>query len=97
MRYEFQAEIWRYPGETAAWYFVTLPKEVADGIRRMTGPLKGWGSVRVTATTGATTWRTSLFPEARSGSFLLPVKAEVRRREGLEPGQPRPFAVELET
>jgi hypothetical protein len=52
--------------------------------------------MRVRAETGQTTWRTSLFPDSRSGAFLLPLKAEVRRRETLVPGDVRRFVVELE-
>ncbi|MCR5877252.1 DUF1905 domain-containing protein [Phenylobacterium sp. J367] len=82
MRYEAECEVWLWTAETAAWHFVTLPKDVADGIRALTaGPRRGWGSVRITATIGGTSWKTSVFPEKRSGSFLLPIKAEVRTRE----------------
>lgn len=95
MRYEFEAEVWRYRGE-AAWFFATLPAEVGHGVKQLRGPARGWGSVRVTVTTGQATWRTSVFPDKRSGSFLLPVKADVRRAEGIEPGQTRHFVIELD-
>jgi hypothetical protein len=96
MRYEFRAEVWLYAGQGGAWHFATLPAELGDSLRRMRGGRKGWGSIRVTAVVGQTSWRTSLFPEARTGSFLLPLKAEVRRREEIQAGQTRLFAVELE-
>jgi SOS-response transcriptional repressor LexA len=35
---------------------------------------------------GATEWRTSVFPDSKLGTFLLPVKREVRVTEGLEEG-----------
>jgi len=94
MRYEFSAEVWLYQGQ-GAWHFVTLPADVGDGLRRMRGAAKGFGSIRVTAAVGETRWRTSLFPEAKSGSFVLPLKAEVRRREDIQAGQTRLFAIEL--
>ena len=56
----------------------------------------GWGSLRVTATIGGTTWRTSVFPDAKSGAFVLPLKAEVRRREGIGAGDRVAVAVEIE-
>ena len=31
--FEFSGELWRYTGK-AAWYFVTLPHEVADDIEK---------------------------------------------------------------
>lgn len=47
---------------------------------------RGWGSVPVTATIGGTTWRTSIFPDKKAGSFVLPLKAEVRTAEGIDEG-----------
>jgi hypothetical protein len=95
VRYEFQSEVWLYPGQ-AAWHFVSLPVDLAESLRAMRGASRGWGSIRVTASVGGTSWRTSLFPDSKSGSFLLPLKAEVRRREEIQAGQTRLFAVELE-
>jgi hypothetical protein len=95
VRYEFHSEVWLYPG-AAAWHFVTLPAELGESLRTMRGGSRGWGSIRVTASVGGTSWRTSLFPDSKSGSFLLPLKAEVRKREAIQAGQARLFAVELE-
>ena len=86
--FEFTADLWRYTGE-AAWYFVTLPHDVADDIDEITGEARrGFGSVRVEVTVGSTTWRTSVFPDTKSESFVLPVKKAVRVTEGLEDGSP---------
>lgn len=71
----------------AAWHFLTLPPELADDVREFgAGARTGFGSVRVTATVGSTTWRTSVFPDATSRSYLLPVKKPVRTAEGLRAG-----------
>ena len=43
----------------------------------------GFGSVRVEVTVGETVWRTSLFPSAEAGAYVLPVKKAVRVAEGL--------------
>ena len=48
------------------------------------------------ATLGATTWRTSIFPDSKSGGFLLPLKAEVRQRERIATGDVVTVAVEIE-
>lgn len=82
---EFAAELWRHDGD-AAWHFLTLPAAAAEQVRERAGEPRGFGSVRVEVTVGGTTWRTSVFPDSRSGSFVLPVKAEVRRREDLLAG-----------
>jgi hypothetical protein len=76
--YSFRAELWLYPGE-AGWHFLTLPVEVADEIREESAAFrKGFGSVKVTAETGGQSFQTSIFPDAQSGSYLLPVKRYVR-------------------
>ena len=43
---------------------------------------RGFGSVRVAATINGVMWRTSVFPQ-KSGGYILPIKAEVRRRAGI--------------
>ena len=76
--YSFRAELWLYPGQ-AGWHFLTLPVEVADDIREESAAFrKGFGSVKVTAQAGGQSWQTSIFPDAQSGSYLLPVKKSVR-------------------
>ncbi len=86
--FEFTADLWRYAGEVAR-YFVTLPHDVADDIDEITGDTRrGFGSVRVEVTVGSTTWRTSVFPDTRSQSFVLPVKKAVRLAERPDDGSP---------
>lgn len=85
--YRFQAELWMYTGK-AAWYFVTLPHEVADEIEERTAATtRGFGSVRVEVTVGSTTWQTSVFPDSKSESYALPMKRAVREAEGLVDGR----------
>ena len=97
MRYELEAEVWLYTAAKAAWHFVSLPPELSEGIRSLRGPRStGWGSLRVAATIGGTTWRTSVFPDTQSGAFLLPLKAEVRRRENIGAGDRVAVTVEIE-
>lgn len=75
------------PPPKAAWYFLTIDGDVAASIRAATrNKTGGFGSVRVTATIGKTSWQTSLFPSKDSGGYLLPLKASVRRSEGLGEG-----------
>jgi len=42
--------------------------------------------VRVDVTVGATSWRTSIFPDSKTGTYLVPVKKAVRVAEHLEAG-----------
>ena len=59
---------------------MTLPEDAADEIKAIAdgSVRRGFGSVRVEATVGPTTWRTSIFPSKESGSYVLPVKKAVR-------------------
>lgn len=84
--YSFQAELWLYPGE-AAWHFLTLPPDIADDIRARTGNVrKAFGSVRVSAEIAGHAWQTSVFPDNKSASYLLPVKKAVRDKVRIHAG-----------
>ena len=87
----FTAELWRWTArkestDTGAWCFVTLPLDLADEVRERAGEPRGFGSVRVRVRVGTTTWDTSVFPDAASGSFVLPVKKAVRTAAGVSEG-----------
>jgi hypothetical protein len=84
-RHTFTTTLW-LARDDAPWHFVTLPRELADLVADQAPPRSGFGSVRVEVTVGATTWRTSLFPDSKAGSYVLPVKKEVREREQLAVG-----------
>ena len=87
MELTFEAELWEWQGQ-AAWYFVSLPKEYYGEIKLISATTKrGFGSVRVEAVIGKTKWRTSIFPDNKSGSYLLPVKKEVRKSESIDAGE----------
>lgn len=77
--HEFKSKVRVYPG-AAAWYFVTLPKTIAREIDFEHGHHKaGFGSLRVKVTIGSTSWQTSIFTDTKSNSYMLPLKAEVRK------------------
>ena len=84
LRLRFTAALWEHDGP-GGWHFITLPLPEAEEIRETCEP-RGFGSVRVTATLGGSTWSTSVFPDTKSGSFVLPVKKQVRRSEQVEDG-----------
>jgi hypothetical protein len=84
--YRFTAPLWRYNGESA-WYFITLPFDIADDIdERSAAAKRGFGSVRVQVTIGDSVWNTSVFPDTKAKSFVLPVKKAVRTAQQLVPG-----------
>lgn len=81
----FEGELWEHDGPSG-WHFVTLPLPVADELRERVPTGAGFGSRRVAVTLGRSTWSTSVFPDSRSGSFLLPVKQAVRRANDVVAG-----------
>jgi Domain of unknown function (DUF1905) len=77
LTFEFTAPLWLWSGK-GAWHFVTVPEEISGQIKMLT-QRRGFGSVRVNVVVSEHTWRTSLFPDSKSGCYLLPIKAEVRK------------------
>lgn len=68
----------------AAWRFLGIPKTEGAEIKKRYGShTKGWGSIPVSVTVGNTTWQTSIFPDKRSESYHLPLKAMVRKAEAI--------------
>ncbi len=86
MKINFIAKLWVWPGSTAQWRFVTVPKAESTVLKEKVKLKNGFGSIRVRVTVGKTSWDTSVFPDSKSGTYLLPVKASVRRAEGLDDG-----------
>ena len=92
--------LWRWSGGNGgSWHFLTVDGAAGEALsgtalmRRMERTIGGFGPLKVTARIGDTTFRTSLFPSKEMG-WLLPVKASVRRAEGI--GEGDQVAVTLE-
>ncbi|HEV2782679.1 MAG TPA: DUF1905 domain-containing protein [Actinophytocola sp.] len=94
---EFDAELWIWDARRDdSWTFVSLPTEASEEIRELAdGPRRGFGSLRVKVTIGASTWTTSIFPDGTRGSYALPIKRAVRKAESLEAGDVATVTVEL--
>lgn len=79
--YAIKARVWLYPG-AAGWHFITVPKKESQEIKlAFAKKQKGWGSLPVLATIGKTAWKTSIFPDSKTNTYLLPLKADVRKKE----------------
>lgn len=86
MDYEFNAKLWEWRGQ-GAWCFVSLPAEYYDEIRLVANsPRRGFGSQKVEVTIGKSVWRTSIFPESKTNTYILPVKKEIRIKERITVG-----------
>lgn len=94
--YKIKAKVWLYPGDDP-WHFVTIEKEDAEEIKKEEPwPRKGFGSIPVKVSIGKTTWKTSIFPEKKEkGTYVLPLKREVRNRENIEVGDDVKLSLEV--
>lgn len=85
--------LWRWTGGSSggSWHFLTIDGEAGESLsatalmRRLERSIGGFGSLKVVATIGDSTFKTSVFP-SKSQGWLLPVKAAVRKAEGIGEG-----------
>lgn len=82
--------LWRWTSSsgTGTWHFLTIDGAAGEALsgtalmRRLEKSIRGFGSLKVSARIGDSVFKTSLFPSKELG-WLLPVKAAVRKAEGL--------------
>lgn len=91
LSFTFSSECWLWTAANqVSWHFVSLPQDKSEEIKyfseNLHGKKRGWGAVRVQVTIGKTTWETSLFPQAKAGTYILPIKAGVRKSENIALG-----------
>jgi hypothetical protein len=81
---EFSGEIWFWKGPSP-FHFVTVPEDECGELEATAAYVSyGWGMIPVAAQIGETEWTTSLFP--KDGGYVVPLKAWVRKDEGLDVG-----------
>jgi uncharacterized protein DUF1905 len=81
---EFSGDVWYWRGP-APWHFVSVPAEHVPDLAETAARISyGWGCVPASARVGDTDFTTALIP--KDGTYLVPLKADVRRRERLEVG-----------
>lgn len=78
------------------WRFLVVPKVESATVREKWGnQAKGWGSLPVVVELGDAKWKTSIFPDKKSGGYLLPLKAAVRKAEGVGDRDTVEFSITL--
>ncbi len=81
----------------AGWHFLSVPKKLSEEIKTKFGGMKRvWGSLPILATIKKTSWKTSIYPDKKSGMYLLPLKAQVRKREGIFAQDKVSFTIEVQ-
>jgi len=84
MHIEFSGEVWYWRGP-APFYFVTVPDAGAAELEAASSAVTyGWGMIPVSVRLGGTEWTTSLWP--KDGGYIVPLKAMVRKAEGVDEG-----------
>lgn len=86
--------MWLYPG-MSGWHFVGIPKKDSEEIKKLQKVRGGFGSVPVMVTLGISSWKTSIFPDKRTSTYLLPIKAAIRKKEGVYPDDKISFTIQL--
>lgn len=87
LQYRFTSKPWKYNGP-AAWIFVSLPHSLSKEIREIGQKEEAaWGRLKATAKVGRTEWQTSIWFDTKHNTYLLPLKAELRKREQVEIGK----------
>lgn len=87
IEYNFTAKMWNYSSTvgTCGWYIACLPKEMSKEIRENLKFLEeGWGRLKMTANIGNTQWETAIWFDTKLQTYLLPLKAEIRKKEKIE-------------
>jgi hypothetical protein len=94
--YKLKSEIWLYPSEISVWRFVSVPpKETAEIDRNFKHKRKGWRSLPVSAKIGKTVWKTSIFLDHQSKVYILPLKAQIRKKENIFDGDVVNFQIKI--
>ena len=93
--YKLESRVWMWPGPSS-WHFVTVPKKVAADIKKFQGPLRRrFGAIKVEITVGKTSWLTSIFPDKETQSYILPLKRDIRKKEGIRADKLIKYSLEL--
>jgi hypothetical protein len=80
----------------SAWHFLPITKPIGAEIKETYGKsVRGFGSLPVEVVIGKSVWNTSIFPDKYSGSYILPVKAKVRRAEDIDAGEKVKFSIKV--
>jgi hypothetical protein len=86
IKYDFLESVWQHtaPG---GWYFISLPESISHEIREaLRSEEEGWGRLKATAEIGKNRWETAIWFDTKKNTYLLPLKAVIRKSEGISAG-----------
>ena len=83
----------RWQGEKATYHLVSFTGDQAEALaghalmqKLEMGRRRGFGSVKVTASIGDTSWNSSVFPQDKQSEWILLVSKKVMKAQDLAPG-----------
>ena len=83
IKYEFSGVIWKHKAN-GGWFFVSLPKDISKEIREhLKWQEEGWGRMKAAANVHGLEWDTAVWFDKKLDTYLLPIKADIRRKAGL--------------
>lgn len=84
IKFEFSAKVWQHSVPNG-WYFVSLPPEIATEIREnLKWQEEGWGRLKASAKIGNSQWETAIWFDTKLKTYLLPLRAEIRKKENIK-------------
>ncbi|WP_298534909.1 DUF1905 domain-containing protein [uncultured Algibacter sp.] len=84
INYKFSAKLWK-DASSGGWFFVSLPKDISKEIREhLKWQEEGWGRMKAVAIINNLEWNTAIWFDTKSNTYLLPVKAEIRKKAYLQ-------------
>jgi len=88
--------------DSSAWRFARVPENISEKIKDLQKKevqkgkkRRGWGAVYAKAKTKKSEWLTSIFPDRRSATYILPLKKQIRHQENLYDGDEFTFNIEI--
>ena len=82
--FDFKASVWQHNG--GGWFFVSLPEELSNEIREnLQWQEEGWGRMKAKAECNEVNWETAIWYDTKHKTYILPLKADVRKKAKLSP------------
>lgn len=86
VKYEIISKMWKSPGK-GGWYFVAFSAEISKEIRaHFQWQEEGWGRMKISAQISDLQWKTSIWFDSKHELYVLPIKADIRKKFKLEDG-----------
>lgn len=85
--YEYMAKMWKH-NSPGGWYFVSLPKNISKEIRdALKWQEEGWGRMKANVQVQGLKWETAIWFDTKMDTYILPIKAEIRKKGAFETNQ----------